>query len=146
VAGETDAGLSINSAATDHLPWFVTGPGQTDVLMNIMILFLMFVIFSTGVLYLRLHSLPEHMAHKANRAQLDIVGVLCLLALFTHNHIFWIAALLLAMVELPDFGGALESISQSLKRISGETPPEKASVEAEKAATPGTRTTAEEVV
>ena len=30
--------------------------------------------------------------------------MLGLIALFTHMHIFWIAGLILAMVDLPDFG------------------------------------------
>jgi hypothetical protein len=32
-----------------------------------------------------LHSLPEQMAHKSQKLQFEIVAVLGLLALFTHN-------------------------------------------------------------
>ena len=38
-----------------------------------------------------------------NKAQFEIVAVLALLALFTHNNYFWVAALLLAMIPIPDF-------------------------------------------
>jgi hypothetical protein len=38
-----------------------------------------------------------------------------LLALFTHIHLFWIAALLLALVDLPDFGTPLRSIAGSVE-------------------------------
>jgi hypothetical protein len=117
-----DLATTVHEAATDHIPWFVTAPHQTDGLMTGAAVFLVFMLFAVGTLYLRLHSLPEHMAHKSNKIQLQIVGVLGLIALFTHNHIFWIAALLLALVDLPDFGAPLRSIARSLNRMA---PPER---------------------
>ncbi len=117
-----DLGATVHAAATDHIPWFVTGPHQADGLMTTAAVFLLFMLFAAGTLYLRLHSLPEHMAHKSNKIQLQIVGVLGLIALFTHNHIFWIAALLLALIDLPDFGAPLRSIARSLNRMA---PPER---------------------
>jgi hypothetical protein len=48
---------------------------------------------------------------------MQLVAVLCLLALFTHNHVYWIAALLLAMVHLPDFTTPINSIAQSLQTM-----------------------------
>ncbi|NRP69763.1 hypothetical protein ILFOPFJJ_00636 [Ensifer psoraleae] len=104
-------------AAVDHLPPFITAPGQTDVLFTVMLVFVLLMVFLVGILYLRLHALPEHMAHGASKGQLQIIGVLCLIALFTHNHLFWIAALLLAMVEFPDFSSPVKSIARSLARI-----------------------------
>jgi hypothetical protein len=80
---------------------------------------------------LRLHSLPERIAHRSNKLQFEIVAVLCLIALFTHIHIFWIAALLLALIDLPDFGGSLGRMAGSLEKIadvrSREGRPEKSS-------------------
>jgi hypothetical protein len=90
-------------AASHHLPAFITAPGETDVLMVAMGLFLALAIVMFGVLFLRLHSLPDQIAHKSHKMQAEIVCVLCLIALFTHMHIFWIAALLLAMIDLPDY-------------------------------------------
>jgi len=49
--------------------------------------------------------------------QFEIVAVLALIALFTHNHAFWIAGLLLALIPLPDFTTPLSSIAGSLERI-----------------------------
>jgi hypothetical protein len=66
--------------------------------------------------------LPEQLAHKTQKVQLEIVSVLCLIALFTHMHIFWIAALLLALIELPDFGTSLGRIAGSVERIAGIKP------------------------
>lgn len=108
---------SLHPAATTHLPPFITAPGETDVLFNVMIVFVLLMVFLVGILYLRLHALPEHMAHGASKTQLQIIGALGLIALFTHNHLFWIAALLLAMVEFPDFASPVRSIARSLAKI-----------------------------
>jgi hypothetical protein len=62
------------------------------------------------------------MAHKSQKLQFEIVAVLGLLALFTHVHLFWIAGLLLALVDLPDFGTPLRSIAGSVEKIAGDTP------------------------
>jgi NADH:ubiquinone oxidoreductase subunit 5 (subunit L)/multisubunit Na+/H+ antiporter MnhA subunit len=109
----------IDPAAPHHLPSFITLPGESDWLMTVMFVFLIFAVVSVGLIYLRLHALPEHMAHRTNKVQLQLVAVLALLALFTHNHIFWIVALLLAMIELPDFSTPLKSIALSLEKHTG---------------------------
>jgi len=100
-----------------HLPFYVARPGETDVLMIVMGIFLIAAVLGVGNLYLQLHSLPERMAHKSQKLQFEIVAVLGLLALFTHIHLFWIAALLLAMVDLPDFGTPLGRIAGSVEKI-----------------------------
>ncbi len=64
-------------------------------------------VLGVGNIYLQLHSLPERMAHKSQKLQFEIVAVLGLISLFTHMHIFWIAGLLLALVDLPDFSTPL---------------------------------------
>ncbi|TCN25288.1 hypothetical protein [Sinorhizobium americanum] len=110
---------TLHPAAAGHLPPFITAPGQTDVLFNVMAVFVLLMIFLVGILYLRLHALPEHMAHGASKVQLQIVGALGLIALFTHNHLFWIAALLLGMIEFPDFASPVRSMARSLARIAG---------------------------
>jgi hypothetical protein len=110
---------AMNPAAPHHLPGFVAGPGQSDWLMTVMAVFLVLAVVSIGLLYLKLHALPEHMAHRSSKVQMQFVAVLALLALFTHNHVFWIAALLLALVELPDFSTPMNSIALSLERLSG---------------------------
>jgi hypothetical protein len=115
---------TLHPAVTDHLPFFITAPGQTDGLFNAMIVFLIVLVFAIGLLYLRLHALPEHLAHGASKVQIQIVGVLALLALFTHNHIFWIGALLIALVQFPNFSAPLASMAQSLERLAGRAPPQ----------------------
>jgi hypothetical protein len=107
----------INPLAIQHLPPFVTAPGETDVLFNVMVVILIVMILILGTFYFRLHALPERMAHRANRTQIEIIGVLALISLFTHNHLFWIAGLLLAMIQFPDFRTPVVSIADSLGRI-----------------------------
>jgi hypothetical protein len=109
----------LNSMAPHDLPFFIVKPGETDVLMIVMGILLILAVLGVGNLYLRLHSMPERMAHKSQKLQFEIVAVLGLLALFTHNHLFWIAALLLALIDLPDFGTPLRSIAGSVKKIAG---------------------------
>ncbi len=110
---------ALNPAAPHHLPPFITLPGQSDWLMTAMVVFLLVTVVSVGLIYLKLHALPEHMAHRTNKVQLQFVAVLALLALFTHNAVFWIAALLLALVELPNFSTPMNSIALSLEKLSG---------------------------
>jgi hypothetical protein len=71
---------------------------------------------------LRLHSLPERMAHKSEKLQFEIVAILGLLALFTHIHLFWVAGLLLAMIDIPDFGTPIRSIADSVEKIADTMP------------------------
>jgi hypothetical protein len=100
-----------------HLPFYIVKPGETDVLMIVMGIFLIFTVLGVGVLYLRLHSLPEQMAHKSQKLQFEVVAVLGLISLFTHMHIFWIAGLLLALIDLPDFSTPLSRIAGSVEKI-----------------------------
>lgn len=107
-----------------HLPFYIIGPGETDWLMVGTGLFLIGAVFSVGLFYWYLHSLPERMAHKTQKLQFEVVAVLGLIALFTHEHLYWIAALVLAMIELPDFGTPLRSIAGSVERIAGGASPD----------------------
>jgi hypothetical protein len=114
----------LHPAASHHLPLFITAPGDTDVLMVAMGVLLFGAVLIFGILFLRLHSLPERMAHRTHKLQFEIVAVLCLLALFTHIHLFWVAALLLALIDLPDIGGTLGRIAGSVEKMAGVKPGE----------------------
>lgn len=108
--------------ATQHLPVFITAPGETDVLFGIMAFILIGAVLAAGVFFLWLHSLPERMVH--NKVQFDIVVVLALLSLFTHVHAFWVAALLIAVVKFPefsfpDFSSSLGRMASSLEKLAG---------------------------
>lgn len=113
---------SLHPAAPHHLPGFITAPGDTDILMVVVGIILLAAILFVGNIYLKIHSLPERMAHKSQKLQFEIVAVLCLLALFTHNHLFWVIALFLAMIDLPDFSTPLRSIASSVQKMAGIKP------------------------
>ena len=113
---------SVHPAAIEHLPAFITAPGQTDYLFNGVVIFLIVIVLVIGNLYFQLHAVPERMAHRTSKVQMEIVAVLALISLFTHNHLFWIAGLLLAFVNVPDFSTPLYSIADSLAKLSGRPP------------------------
>ena len=95
-------------------------PGSPDILLNLMAVVLVGAVLAVGVMFFWLHSLPERLVHNSTKMHLDLVALLALLSLFTHIHAFWVAALLLAFVKVPDFsffGRRLQSITNSLERI-----------------------------
>ena len=130
----------LNPAAAHHLPFFITPPGATDVLLVIMAVVLIGAVLAVGVFFFWLHSLPERMVH--NKIQFDIVAVLALLSLFTHQHAFWVAALLIALIDfpsfsIPEFSGSLGRIANSLEAIAANpaeaAPPSRSPEKAEAA-------------
>ena len=112
----------LHPAAPHHLPSFITAPGETDIAMWAMGLLLIAAVLAVGNIFFKLHSLPERMAHKSQKLQFEIVAVLGLLSLFTHIHLFWVAGLILAMIELPDFSTPLRSIAGSVEKIANVPP------------------------
>jgi hypothetical protein len=108
--------------------------------MVVMAAILLVSILGFGILFLRLHTLPERIAHGSHKLQFEIVAVLGLIALFTHMHIFWVAGLLLALIDFPDFGGLLGRIAGSVEKIAGgkprESPAQSLPTEAEQADEP----------
>ncbi len=110
--------------ASHHLPSYITAPGETDSLMIFTAVLLVVGIALVGVFYFKLHALPEHMSHgRASKIQFEMVAVLALLALFTHNTMFWVAALLLAMVRIPDFETPLQVMARALSKLAARKPP-----------------------
>lgn len=89
-------------------------------------IFLIVFALALGLLYLRLHALPDHIAHKSTKVQYQVVCVLGLLAMFTHVHAFWVAGLLLALIDIPDFSGPIGRMTGALERMADNrrnTPP-----------------------
>jgi hypothetical protein len=119
-----------HAVSSHELPWFLTAPGQSDTLMTITTIVVVAIVLGLGILFFRLHSLPERLGHK--KLQFEIVAVLGLLSLFTHVHAFWVAGLLLALIDLPDFQTPLKRMASSLEKLSGTESP----VEAEAAPMP----------
>ena len=114
-------GSSPHPLAWQPLPSFISAPDGPDYLMVGMGLFLVFIVFGVGLLYFWLHSLPDNIAHKSQKIQFEIVCVLGLLAMFTHIHAFWIAGLLLALIDIPDFSSPLTRIAGALDRMAANS-------------------------
>ena len=117
----TDSASAVaNPIATHHLPFFITPPGETDVLYNVTLVFVVAAIVLTGIIFLTIHSLPERMAHKSKKIQMDLIAVLCLLALLLHLHVLWLAALILAFIDIPDFLTPVSRIATSVEAMAAQ--------------------------
>lgn len=101
---------------TEHIPGYLAG-AESDPLMVIMAIVVVAIILFIGVFYFKIHAIPEHIAKGKNHTQIQLIAILTVLALFTHNNIFWVAALIIAVVELPDFLTPLKSIAKSLETL-----------------------------
>ena len=110
----------LHPLAPHTLPPFVGAADGSDPLFSAIIFIVILAVLGVGVFYLKLHAIPEQLAHKHGNTQSQRIMVLALLALFTHNNIFWVAALILALLKLPDFLTPINSISESLKKLSPE--------------------------
>ena len=110
----------IHPLAPHSLPPFVGADDGGDPLFSAIIFIVILAVLGVGVFYLKLHAIPEQLAHKHGNTQSQLIMVLALLALFTHNNIFWVAALILALLKLPDFLTPINSISDSLKKLTPE--------------------------
>ena len=108
---------TMHPAAPHYLPGFITAPGETDPLMVGSVIFLILLVMGLGSMYFWLHSIPERISHGTGKIQFQLVGVLALLALFTHNNFFWVMALLLALIPIPDFWAPLASMADSLSKM-----------------------------
>ena len=111
---------AVHPLAPHSLPPFVGGADGSDPLFSAIIFIVIIAVLGIGVLYLKLHAIPEQLAHKHSNTQSQLIMVLALLALFTHNNIFWVAALILALLKLPDFLTPINSISESLKKLTAD--------------------------
>ena len=110
----------LHPLAPHSLPPFVGAADGSDPLFSAIIFIVILAVLGIGVFYLKLHAIPEQLAHKHGNTQSQLIMVLALLALFTHNNIFWVAALILALLKLPDFLTPINSISESLKKLTPE--------------------------
>ena len=88
--------------APHHLPKYIPGADGSDPLFTAVIVVILIVLLLIGVFYFKLHSLPEHLGARVESTQLQLISVLTVLALFTHNNTFWVVALLIAVIRFPD--------------------------------------------
>ena len=101
------------TVAWEHLPFYITGPGETDLLFGAVAVALVAILVGFGALYFTIQAIPDRMVEGAGKAQMQVVGLLGLISLFTMNNAYWIAALLLAAVRIPDIVTPLKEIARS---------------------------------
>ncbi|MDJ0512132.1 MAG: hypothetical protein QNJ62_01665 [Methyloceanibacter sp.] len=118
--GSTKMDVMNQSVSIDALPFFVTAPGHTDGLLVVVALSLVLVVLGLGLLYFRIQAWPDRLARGATKVQLQIVGILGLISLFTFNNIYWVAGLILASIRFPDFVTPLKDMAKALSK-SAET-------------------------
>ncbi len=113
------------TSGLEYLPFFVTAPGDSDILYSAVAVFLVLVAVGFGALYFTIQAIPDRLADGASKVQLQIVGLLGLLSLFTMNNAFWVAALLLAAIRIPDIVTPLREIAREMaaRRELPATPP-----------------------
>ena len=107
----------IHPLAPHELPGFIGAAHGSDPLFTAVVFIVIAMVLGIGVFYLKLHAIPEQLAHKHGNTQSQLIMVLALLALFTHNNIFWVAALILALIKFPDLVTPLNDISSSLSKM-----------------------------
>jgi hypothetical protein len=106
-----------NAAFTGHLPWFMTEPGQSDTLLVLTGIFCVWFIATMGVLILRLFYMPIETVPQEQKAKYEVVAALCLIAMFTPGNYLWIAALLVALIDIPDFTPLFQRMADAARRI-----------------------------
>ena len=102
----------------DLLPFFINAPGESDLLFTAVTVLLILVVLGFGALYFTVQAIPDRLVDGTSKAQMQLVGILGLVSLFTMNNAYWVAALLLAAVRIPDLVTPFRSMSRSLKKIS----------------------------
>ena len=112
----------LHPVASEHTPIFFTAPGETDTLFVVCALLLLLGAVGLGILFWRIHALPEQLAHRNRKLQYELCAVLALISLFTHEHIYWIIALVLAFIDLPDFSTPLNRLAGSAEKMAGIAP------------------------
>lgn len=117
----TETTAALHPMAPHHLPSFISDASGYDPMLTNVGIFALIMVFLVVTFFLHLHSLPEKLAHEVGANQLQIVGVLALIALFTHNNLYWVAALLLALIRFPDFQSPLERMASALERLVPQT-------------------------
>ena len=77
----------LHPLAPHVLPSFIGAADGSDPLFSAITVILVLAVLGIGVGYLSLHAIPERLAHKHGNTQSQLIMVLALLALFTHNNI-----------------------------------------------------------
>lgn len=105
----------------EHLPFYITAPGESDVLFSAVAIALVAIVIGFGALYFTIQAIPDRFAKGTSKTQMQLVGLLGLISLFTMNNLYWVAAILLAAIRVPDFMAPLTDIARSLRSATAES-------------------------
>jgi hypothetical protein len=119
---QTALTTQLHPDAPHHLPAFLAAANGSDPLLVGAGIFLLVAVIGFGILFLRLHSLPERLAHRRHKLQFELVAVLGLLSLLTHIHLFWVIGLLLALIDIPDIVSPMRRIAGAAEKSAGLPP------------------------
>ena len=129
------------TVAHEYLPFYITGPGETDILFGAVAVALVAILIGFGALYFTIQAIPDRLVEGAGKAQMQVVGLLGLISLFTLNNAYWIAAILLAAVRIPDLVTPLKEIARSMAGnaapVAADVPPQGDPAETSKEPTEG---------
>jgi hypothetical protein len=106
-----------NPLATEHLPFFITAPGEADVLYHVALWFLVFMAVISGIVFFRIQSFPKRMARRGKKVQAELVAVLCLTSLLFTDLYLWFAALLLAHIDIPDYSTPFNRMAAAVEKV-----------------------------
>ena len=104
----------------EHLPFYITAPGESDILFTAVAIALVAIVVGFGALYFTIQAIPDRFAKGTSKTQMQLVGLLGLISLFTMNNLYWVAAILLAAIRIPDFMAPLTDIARSLRSTNRE--------------------------
>lgn len=104
----------------DEIPFFISAPGETDVLFAVVAVAVTVIVVALGTISLTIRAWPERLAAGAAKWQLQLVAILGLLSLMTFNNLIWLAALALAVVRFPDLVTPLKELTRTLKQSGAE--------------------------
>ena len=110
--------MKMDKVNQELLPFFITAPGESDVLFAAVTVFLILIVLGFGALYFTIQAIPDRLVEGTSKAQMQLVGILGLISLFTMNNAYWVAAMLLAAIRIPDLVTPFKSMSRSLKKMS----------------------------
>ena len=99
----------------DNLPFYITGPGESDILFAAVTISLIAIVVGFGALYFTIQAIPDRIVKGTSKSQMQLVGLLGLISLFTMNNLYWIAAILLAAIRIPNLMAPLTDIARSLR-------------------------------
>jgi hypothetical protein len=66
----------------NHLPFYVTGPGESDILFTAVTISPIAIVVGFGALYFTIQAIPDRIAKGSSKTQMQLVGLLGLISLF----------------------------------------------------------------